>query len=212
MRSKLVLLLWLLMAVPDTGNALAEPPRTLPIDENAVAWHQDKVSMLRGWKLAEKFRTSLTEKKDGAGLESIGAFLEKFRTKYQVPIADRPSLAKFAVTQEKFVTQLKGHETIGTDQAFEPFSGRWYGLWEKKQVNHHWHQTKSMSVEESESLVSAQFAWIGDGFGWNYLINGQEPGDGVVLGYVYHLEENDPSKVRFEFPLIGYFDGPGRLI
>jgi len=196
-----------------------------PFDEDRIAWQEAQDLKLEGLRLAEQFRESLLMT-DGAGrtrASLLGSTLERFRTEYRVPLARRPTLERFTVTGDAFVAQLRGQNQLDPDKSFADFSGRWYGKWDQMQVNHHWHAvvraTTPDNVVSSDSarqplpsLIGLQYAWIGDGFGWNYLVRPTGAPGSVILGYVYHLSPHKPSDIRLKFPLVGYFDGSARLI
>ena len=200
-------------------------PLAKPFDEDRIAWQDSQDLKFEGLRLAEQFRESLL-KTDGAGhtkARLLGSTLERFRAEYRVPLARRPTLERFAVSRDAFVTQLRGRQMLDPDKSFAEFSGRWYGKWDQMQVDHHWHvvvrPTTQDIVGSSDSarqrlpsLIGLQYAWIGDGFGWNYLVRPTGAPGSAILGYVYHLSPHKPSDIRLKFPLVGYFDGPARLI
>ncbi|TWT43229.1 hypothetical protein Pla111_21790 [Botrimarina hoheduenensis] len=183
---------------------------------------------------AERFRLQLLE--DGAA-EVVGTLIERFLSDHPIPLAERPTLQSFALTAERFVQQLSGAEPLDPDAAFSPFAGRWYGLWDGKRVDHYWGPLDlAPPTRAAPRLVATQTAWVGDGWGWNFLMHPPEAkqfvhreaahaGDrnpvvaargSVVLGYVEMLHhqdpDGDPHDIRDAFPLVGYQDGPGRLV
>lgn len=94
-------------------------------------------------------------------------------------------------------------------------------------VNHDWRPTEvfdpplenqvagtgDKTLERFPKLRAVQFAWIGNGFGWNYLASLDEAGEkNVVLGMVYYLEAPEYRRVTGKTPLVGYADGPRRLV
>lgn len=197
-------------------------------DETAVAWQDDRPRYLAGVRKAEQFRLKLlaphrefteSQPEDQIKLPSaahIGRLLEHVRTRNAAPLPNRPTLKNFQVTADRFVKQLRGEEKIDPQTAYQDFSGRWYGEWNQLLVDHHWHPAKKGSRFATEDdlvqVTGHQYAWIGDGFGWNYLVQPEGRAGQIVLGYVYHIAANQPETIRFEFPLVGYCDGPGRLI
>ncbi len=198
-------------------------PSVKKFDENAVAWQDNRVLRIEGLRKAQQFHEGLLVQREmnATTASLIGASLEEFRLRYRSPFPDRPTLEQFVVTQSDFERQLKGAMPISPRAAFQPFSGRWYGQWAALAVDHHWHEVVLINAQHEAGrakpgdglprLVAQQFAWIGDGFGWNFVIRIDEQGE-AVLGYVYHVVPGASEEIRFSFPLVGYFDGPGRLI
>ena len=196
--------------------ATGEPPK---FDELAVNWKTDKARMIRGLKLAEAFRLSLLKPNADASTsaEKIGDVLEAFRMQ-SISLKKRPDLSGFKVTSKQFVAQLKGAEEFDASAAFRDFSGRWYGVWDKQPVDHNWHETVFAKNSEDDlgpkfpKLIGHQYAWIGDGFGWNYLIKPRHATGEVVLGFVHHLQPFHTEQIKSDFPLVGFKDEGKRLI
>ena len=204
---------------PQASQTQQEAGEPKKFDEFAVDWKTDDAKMTRGLKLAEAFRLSLLEPNADATTpaEKIGDVLEAFRMQ-NVPLKDRPDLSGFKVTSKQFVAQLKGTEKNDASAAFGDFSGRWYGVWDKQPVDHNWHETVFAKDSEDDlgpefpKLIGHQYAWIGDGFGWNYLIQPQHATGEVVLGFVHHLQPFHPKQIRSDFALVGFKDEGKRLI
>ncbi len=197
-----------------------EPPCCKPFDEAAVDWQHDSERMERGLHKAEEFRSKLLAPDENGPIRAvlIGAAINEFRVKWTTPLPNRPTLAKFTVTPQAFERQLRAESELDASEAFASFAGRWYGEWDKLLVDHHWHPIQEESAIPSPQgiqrprITGLQYAWIGDGFGWNYLVRPTDATGVVVLGFVYHLKPHEPQTVRSDFPLVGYFDGPRRLI
>jgi hypothetical protein len=62
-------------------------------------------------------------------------------------------------------------------------------------------------------LRAIQYAWIGDGFGWNTVIapNCRNTGD-VILGTVYHVQNQNPDEIYLHRPHVGIPLDEGQLI
>jgi PiT family inorganic phosphate transporter len=183
-------------------------------DETAVDWKHDEQHLLDGLRQAIEFHRSFSQ----ADLKAIGRTLEQFRN---LPPAekDRPSLSSFQVTQQSFVEQLTGTRRVFAEAGFAPFAGRWFGIWEDMEVDHNWSETFAVTLPTNlaeelaiEREAEVQYAWIGDGFGWNYLVTPNGRSSPIVLGHVYHVQPGEPAVIRSEFPHMGYFDGTGRII
>ncbi len=220
-----VLALFVLIAISILQRSLTVADDTSPaamkkeFDETSVAWQDDQARMLRGFRLAEDFRQMLFKVENGTSrAQTIAEGLERFRIDSKRPLPNRPTLDRFKVTAKSFLKQIQGRQKLNAQAAFASFSGRWYGKWDQLLVDHNWHPVvadlNSLKVPETlkTRLVGLQYAWIGDGFGWNYVGQSKDGEGQFILGYVYHLAPREPKKIRYESPLVGYFDGPGRLI
>ena len=175
--------------------------------------------------------------------DAVGRLIERFAEQYAAPISDRPSsgrassnrpsLSAFAVTADAFSDQLRRGDAIDPEAAFAPFAGSWFGVWDGKRVDHQWSGVGLAPPSGSDAgLIATQKAWIGDGWGWNYLYRSPSTDrsvslapprapraaalEEVVLGYVEMLHHQDPhgdpTAIASVFPLVAYYDGPGRLI
>ena len=209
-----------LLSEPSPAADDAPPVSTKKdFDETSVAWQDDRERMLKGFRLAEEFRQSLLKAEKGTTRAAIiGHGLERFWIDSKQPLPDRPTLERFEVTSQSFLNQIQGRERLNAQSAFADFTGRWYGKWDQLLVDHHWHPVitdlKSFHLAQTSNtrLVGLQYAWIGDGFGWNFVGETKGKKGQFVLGYVYHLAPREPRKIRYGTPHVGYLDGPGRLI
>lgn len=204
-------LLLLAALLPASGPTLAENA-TLPFDDASVPWREDKASRDAGIQAAERFLAGF----DSERLAAIGGLLESFRNAAPTP-EGRPGLQRFGATGASFVRQVAGRERLSAGDAFAPFAGRWYGVWDGTNVDHVWGAAVTATPAATPhgcatKLIALQDAWIGDGYGWNYLVRPAGTTGEVILGHVYHVERDDPTTVAFEMPHVGYLDGPGRLI
>jgi len=172
---------------------------------------------------AEAFRQELV-KPDEVGhrpIEALATAILAFRDAADVHVRDagRPDLAGFRpLTVESVAAAALGTgPAIDPAAAFGPFQGQWFGDWDGMKVDHDWSTVERFEPPhrwEAEGLppmVAKQFAWIGDGFGWN-VVSRLDSGGEVILGTVYHVAEGDPERVRYHQEHIGVAAGAGRLI
>ena len=122
------------------------------------------------------------------------------------------SIADFRVTKERLTNQLQGKQAIRSESVFESFSGRWYGVWQKMAVNHDWRPSRipdkpTKTSEPNVFLCADQYAWIHNGFGWNYLVSSDNVGlQKYILGQVYYLDEHNRKQINGRKPHVGYVD------
>lgn len=197
----------------DPSAALADG-NSRDFDELAVNWQADEGRLLGGLRRAMEFRRVLRE----GPADALGEAIEAFRD-VTFPDFDRPNVDAFRVTAREFREQLDVGGIFTPEEAFAPFAGRWYGLWDQMAVDHHWSHPYVVQIPRAlandlniERSVDVQYAWIGDGFGWNYLVTPQGGDRRIALGYVYHVKRRSPGVIESEFPHIGYVDGVGRII
>ncbi|MDP8245427.1 MAG: hypothetical protein P9L94_15185 [Candidatus Hinthialibacter antarcticus] len=129
------------------------------------------------------------------------------------PILEAPyGFDRFDISDKTLTQALKDGVSLqsGLD-SFQAFAGAWYGLWEENPVDHEWSQTEQYSPpykiqQENITLYihALQYAWIGDGFGWNLVISPETPDSNTfILGSVYHVRDQKPSQVYLHRPHVG---------
>ncbi|MDW3190778.1 MAG: hypothetical protein R8G66_00345 [Cytophagales bacterium] len=80
--------------------------------------------------------------------------------------------------------------TIEAFHILRRFTGQWHGYWEEKPVHHFWLPVRTVDITFTKrtKLLGFQSCFTGDGFGWNYVV--QKKNQIIVLGFVYHYDEN----------------------
>ncbi|MCS1407737.1 MAG: hypothetical protein M2R45_00897 [Verrucomicrobia subdivision 3 bacterium] len=120
-------------------------------------------------------------------------------------------LKRFKI-KEKFLVQVVEGSARKKPfiEAFDAFGGRWYGKRDEMELDYHWHPTILFASRSRVDgfhdvfVIAGQFAWVGDGFGWNVIAStGAEAENAFVLGTVYHVEGGDPARVRLHRPYVG---------
>tara|TARA_R110002073_G_scaffold108336_8_gene243573 strand:+ start:7292 stop:8152 length:861 start_codon:yes stop_codon:yes gene_type:complete len=96
------------------------------------------------------------------------------------------------------------HGAINGYNLFNLFSGKWFGHWNLKRVEHYWLTPRLVenpkSAETFEiSIESFQSAFTGDGFGWNYQICKDDTS--YIVGFVCHYNSN--GEIIMKRPHIG---------
>jgi len=189
------------------------------------AWRNRPQYVVDGLKQAESLRRALlaTDSTGKSGLERIAEKLAAFQPASRSHLVGHASIADFRFPTERLHDQLNGRDKISPN-SFDAFDGRWFGIWGESKVNHDWQPTQTFTppkayADVSLKLQSLQYAWISNGFGWNYLVSlpsdGRGPADtqrSCVLGMVYYFtgdnfETNSGSKAH-----VGFVDSPTRLV
>ena len=146
----------------------------------------------------------------------------KFREQAPFHLKGHKNIDSFNLSKETIIKAIAGTERISSDRAYGGFKGKWYGLWDKMSVDHHWGRIvepeKPQRVEiaghEPVWIRSYQYCWVGDGYGLN-MIATEDPdsqsGD-FLLGYVVHVEGEDLNRPTKRRPHVGVFVGKGKLI
>ncbi|XZE53715.1 hypothetical protein SH139x_005481 [Planctomycetaceae bacterium SH139] len=188
-------------------------------------WQGAAEPLAKGLRSAEALRSQLLAV-DAAGkrrLELICETVEKFQAATEDDLSARRSIANFQVSSRRLLNQLLGYEAVTSD-SFTAFDGRWFGRWGNDAVNHDWQPSEHFSPPRTfapakSSVLALQYAWISNGFGWNYLVSpaanadreatGEQP---YILGMVYYFAGQDFQNIRGEKPHVGFADGPTRLV
>ncbi len=227
MKSKLAIILILVL-----GSLFIDKRSTHAQVENTRDLFPVEVS---AWKLADaKFELGIVEaetlrerilSKSPSGetyAKRICDAIAKCQVSGKTVLADGTSIARFQVSQDRLIGQLNGRQPLEAD-AFSGFDGQWFGRWDQSEVNHDWHPIESFlppkqTQVEGVYVSGAQYAWIGNGFGWNYLVSKRssgtqkaERGD-YVLGMVYYFQSPDFKTITSQKPHVGFYDSPTRLV
>ncbi len=177
---------------------------------------------VEGVKEADRFRRSLMQK-DASGLtqaEILSEAIVRFQGLAGGHLAKENGLKGFKVRKKNLVRAFNGSKSkVNPHEAFKAFDGKWYGIWDKWEVDHHWfpqiNQNPPKKVDAFHDIYihAVQFAWIGDGFGWNIVAtNEMDSKDYFILGTVYHVRDKDPSQVYLHRPHVGISTDADQLI
>ena len=184
-----------------------------------VTWQSDAARMESGVQKADALREKLLENPNG---RDILAEYCRHMTEFQNQLVARgtlgESVGRFRLDCQTIREQLQGKAKLNPRNTFAAFDGKWFGYWDVWPMNHYWRPsdvfTPNRAVDGSKHTLRAlQYAWIGNGFGWNYVV--QLEGDverECVLGMVYYLDGHPYDKVVDEKPHVGYSDGDERLV
>ena len=190
---------------------------------------QDK-PMIDGLRKAEVLRVKLLAR-DSSGKTPLERIL-KATADLQASAVDslksgRP-LGQFNLNAERIAAQLSGEGSLSA-ASFAAFDGRWFGQWDDSNVNHDWQPTVNYATprkteDDLPMIQSLQYAWISNGFGWNYLVakpsqssqvvspDSEKVNRSYVLGMVYYFDGKDFLTIRGEKAHVGFSDSPNRLI
>ena len=169
----------------------------------------DRVRFVAGLDEAEAFRRRLLAGDAEPLADLVADFPETWRR------ADGLRPGGFTLARPQVVAALEGKRPGDAAEAFARFGGRWHGRWTDFAVDHHWRPVVRFAEpirlpRSGARVVLAQYAWVGDGFGWNALAR-TDDGD-VILGSVHHFGGGDPARLHTHVPLVGIADGPTRLV
>ena len=175
-----------------------------------------------GIKEAEKFRRNLLLK-NAAGLtqaEILSEAVVRFQKLAGDHLAKENDVKGFRLKRKRLFQAMEGdNRGLEPGEAFTSFEGRWFGVWDKMEVDHHWYpqinQRPPVKVDGFHTfwVHAVQFAWIGDGFGWNVVASEEEDsGEYYLLGTVFHVRDKDPAQVYLHRPHVGVSVEEDRLI
>ncbi len=188
----------------------------LPIDAESY------VRLESGIAQAEAFRRGvITPNPLGiTGADLLAKAMIRFKQLTELVLTDHPGLDNFDLGKNLIIQKIKGTDKrYSGPEIFGDFKGKWYGIWNDSEVNHDWNEVivldQPYEIKEPHKIFlrSFQYAWIGDGYGWNVIAapESQDNGD-VILGTVYHIIDGDPQQIRIRRPHVGIEWGEGRLI
>ncbi|MBI1390205.1 MAG: hypothetical protein GC154_17330 [bacterium] len=156
------------------------------------------------------------ELQENGGLESYAAQLASLAVEvvHSVnPVLKAPATLKpFLFDKEEYERRI--HEGVDLNaalDAFNSFTGRWYGMWKEIPVDHEWTRAVEYDppweITQNENTLfihGLQYAWIGDGFGWNIVVSFDNPDNPThILGTVYHVKDHNPAFVYLHRAHIG---------
>lgn len=177
---------------------------------------------VKGVKEADSYRRSLLQK-NAAGLtqsEILSEAIVRFQNLAGDHLSKENGLKGFKVRKKSLIRAFDGKKSkLKPQQAFTAFDGKWYGIWDQMKVDHHWYpqvnQVPAVKIPAFHGIWihAVQFAWIGDGFGWNIVATEEaDSSDYFILGTVYHVREKDPSQVYLHRPHVGISTDEDQLI
>ncbi|MDA8744249.1 hypothetical protein N9N28_06440 [Rubripirellula amarantea] len=182
-------------------------------------WQKSEPELARGLVEADRLRLKLLlPGNDGVCCATrICQVISSLQQQCRATAFPGKSIATFEVTPERLLGQLRGEQSIDK-AAFDAFSGKWFGNWDGSDVNHDWRPALSFAPprvlgEGTLAIKSLQYAWIGNGFGWNYVAcEKSDPSRHYVLGMVYYFAGPNYRDIVSEAAHVGFVDGPSRLV
>jgi hypothetical protein len=146
----------------------------------------------------------------------------RFRQQAPHYLREHQDIDGFNLSKNMLIGAVSGKKRIASRRAYGRFEGKWYGLWAKMRVDHHWSEIVELdkprrveiSGDEPVWIRSYQYCWVGDGYGVNMIATANpEPQSGdFLLGYVVHVEDGDISRPTKRRPHVGIFVSEGKLI
>lgn len=178
--------------------------------------------LVDGLGQAERFRESLLMQTSSGKTQAqvIAQAIVRFHESANPVLQDHVTLDDFFLEEQELVDFINGNAgKIFGNLSFEMFNGKWYGLWDQNKVDHDWGDTQEfqpsliLDTQPLLGLQALQYAWIGDGFGWNAVVapNNRNTGD-VILGTVYHVRDQNPDDIYLHRPHVGIPLDEGQLI
>lgn len=179
-------------------------------------------TLVKGLDEAESFRHSLLLQNPfgKTQAQALAQAIIQFQQSANPSLQDYVTLDDFVLEEQELINFISGNagEIFGA-LSFELFNGKWYGKWDQYLVDHDWEPTLEfhspiiLDTTNSLSLRAVQYAWIGDGFGWNAVIAPEHRNTGdVILGSVYHVRNQNPDEIDSHRPHVGIPLDEGQLI
>lgn len=206
-------------ATPESSVATTDAAAADLFPPELETWLHREPELIGGLKEADALRAKLLSVSPSG--ETYGDQICELVLKFQTAVEQSNLLGSpvrdFNMSVVRLSGQLSGKDTIAPD-AFDQFDGRWFGRWDKMNVNHDWRPSETFNPPKILSpndppLAALQYAWVSNGFGWNYLCSLDGSGKrNFVLGMVYYFEAPDYQTVTGKTALVGFADSPTRLV
>lgn len=179
-------------------------------------WKAQQVPLVQGITEADQLRRRLlTRTPQGETYAArLARVVQAFQRELVTGRLPLVSVAEFQMSPARLESQLRSGVSVEPAEVFRAFDGRWFGLWDVWPVNHDWrpstiYQPPQQFAPHQLPLLATQYAWIGNGFGWNYLAEVDAARhQAVVLGQVYYFSDQDYTKIQDRKPHVGYVDVP----
>lgn len=192
------------------------------IQTNTDYSDKDIELLVDGLNQAELFRQGLLIQTPSGKTQAqvIAQAIIRLQESANPVLQDHVTLDDFLLEEQELVDFINGNTgKIFGNLSFELFNGKWYGLWKQTKVDHDWGETQEfqplliLDTQPPIGLRALQYAWIGDGFGWNAVVapNIRNTGD-VILGTVYHVRDQNPDDIYMHRPHVGIPLDEGQLI
>jgi hypothetical protein len=207
---------------PVQTERASDPSASFPTQ--LAVWEQSEAEMIDGIAKAEALRLRLlsTNSQGHRYLDLIATELGKLQTDCQQLKRELTPIDAFDLRASRLREQIAGEQLVPRT-VFDRFDGQWFGTWRELTVNHDWKPSQQFEparslMDSQPAILTLQYAWIGNGFGWNYLAQDASQSDRrdspghYVLGMVYYLDASDYDVIVDETPHVGFADGENRLL
>ncbi|MCP4256164.1 MAG: hypothetical protein GY774_01395 [Planctomycetes bacterium] len=199
------------------------PPGMVYLNQ-APAGHDFDAFLEESTVESELFRRRLLTGSDPDFISAdlVSEAIMKFRQQAPYYLRRNKDIESFNLSKKMIIEAITGKEHISSLRAYSRFKGRWYGLWAKMRVDHHWSeivepdkpQCVQINGDKPVWIRSYQYCWVGDGYGLNMIATGNpesQSGD-FLLGYVIHVENGNIRKPTKRRSHVGLFVGDNKLI
>jgi 7,8-dihydropterin-6-yl-methyl-4-(beta-D-ribofuranosyl)aminobenzene 5'-phosphate synthase len=206
------------------GIAKDQLPPGLAYLNQAPAGHDFDAFFQESTVESELFRRRLLAGKNPNFINTdlVAEAILKFRKQAPQYLGGHKDLQGFNLSKKMIIKAISGKKHISSSRAYGRFTGRWYGLWDKMKVDHHWSEItepdKPLRVlingDKPVWIRSYQYCWVGDGYGLNMIATENpysQTGD-FLLGYVIHIENGDITRPTKRRPHVGIFVDDSKLI
>jgi hypothetical protein len=200
-----------------------QPPGLVYLNQ-APAGHDFDAFLQESTVQSELFRRRLLAGSDPDFVNAnlIAKAILKFQQQAPRYLKRNRNIESFNLSKNMIIEAISGREHIPSHIAYGRFQGKWYGLWDKMSVDHHWSeivepenpQRVSIKGEKPVWIRSYQYCWVGDGYGLNMIATADPDSktSDFLLGYVIHVENGDIEKPTKRRPHVGLFVNEGKLI
>jgi len=205
-------------------TATEQLPPGLAYLNHALPGHDFETFFQESTIQSELFRRRLIAGSDPNFISAdlLAEAIMKFRRQGPHYLSGRRNIDGFNLSKKMIIEAVRGNKHISSSRAYGGFQGKWYGLWDKMKVDHHWSEITEPDNPQCVQIQSGkpvwirsyQYCWVGDGYGLN-MIATQKPdsktGD-FLLGYVIHIDNGNIKRPTKRRPHTGIFVDNNKLI
>ena len=210
-----------LHTIPFLGAHLSQIPKHLTTSQFSNAHKSPKATLLSDYLNLVAFSRKM---------EGYGQTVEEFSGSFTEGLSKSLAFYQAATIGQSEISSIVEAKLCGNSSLYHPikkpratqlslstafsslqqFAGKWHGNWKNMQVHHLWLPVRKLHqpITDDVTLMGFQSCFIGDGFGWNYVV--KQCDQILMLGYVVHFA--DDGTIRSENPHYGFLNNSNQLI
>jgi len=137
-------------------------PPGLAYLKQAPAGHDFDAFLEESTVQSELFRRRLLAGSDPNFISAdlIAEAILKFQQQAPYYLKRHKNIESFNLSKEMIIEAVTGKKHISSSRAYGRFQGRWYGLWNKMRVDHHWSEIIEPDKPQCVKINNDKPVWI----------------------------------------------------